>query len=139
MPVDENQPDEVGSEPIAAELPKSHRALSRLKRELTDDELGSSGVQKMLLELLQRAEDDNADLTPFREKYHLTDKQNGVLNEKLKSRTAADVVSMGSLAVGAAALGYAPSVWASQPTGWIALAFGILLTLVGIAARVARQ
>jgi hypothetical protein len=139
VPVDENQPDEVGSEPIAGELPKSHRALSRLKRELTDDELGSPGVQKMLLDFLERAEEDNVDLKPFREKYYQTDKQNGVLQEKLRFRTAADIVSMGSLAVGAAALGYAPSVWASQPSGWIALAFGILLTLVGILARVVRQ
>jgi hypothetical protein len=87
----------------------------------------------------KRAEADNVDLKPFREKYYQTDKQNGVLQEKLRFRTAADVVSMGSLAIGAAALGYAPSLWASQPSGWIALLFGVVLTLVGIYARVVRQ
>jgi hypothetical protein len=138
MPIDENQPDEVGSEPIAAELPKSPRALSRLKRELSDEELGSPGAQKMLLELLARAEADVVDLKPFREKYYQADKQNGVLQEKLRFRTASDIVSMGSLALGGVALGYAPSVW-SQPIGGIALAFGIVLMLVGIAARVVRQ
>jgi hypothetical protein len=138
MQTEENQPDELGSQPVAAESPKTRRALSRVKRELTDAELGSTGVQKMLLESLAVAEEENSDLRSFRNKYYQADKQNGVLQEKLISRTAAEIVSLGCLAVGGAALGYAPSAWASQPNGWIALAFGSILTVAGIVARVVR-
>jgi len=31
--------------------------------------------------------------------------------------------------------GYAPSVWVSQPTGWIAIAFGVVIIIGGIAAK----
>jgi hypothetical protein len=140
MPIEDTQPDEAGSKPITAEdVPKSRRALSRLKRELSDDDLASPGVQKLLLDSLERIEEENAGLKSLREKYHQADKQNGVLEEKLKTSTSVEIVSMGSLAVGAAALGYAPSAWASQPTGWIALSFGVVLTAFGIAAKVVRR
>lgn len=90
MPIEDVQPDEAGSKPIIAEdAPKSRSALSRLKRELSDEELKEPGVQKMLLDSLFRAEEDNARLMSLRDKYHEADKQNCVLNEKMKRTTAA--------------------------------------------------
>jgi len=140
MPTVDTQPDEAGSKPIVAEeAPKSHSALSRLQRELTDDELTSPGARKLLLDRLERAEEENAGLRSFRDKYYEADKRNGVLDEKLKTNTAAEIVSLGSLAVGAAAMGYSPAVWNSQPTGLICLLFGALLTAVGIWAKVIRR
>lgn len=140
MQTDDTQPNETGSKPtvVPEDVPKARRALSRLKRELSDDDLGSPGVQKMLLDYLERAEDENESLKSFREKFHQVDKRNDVLQEKLKTNTAAEVVSTGCIAIGAAAIVYAPVAWSSQPTGWIALAFGIILTGVGIVAKVIR-
>jgi hypothetical protein len=141
MPPSDVQPDEVGSKPITTEdAPKSHRAFSRLKRELSDDELSSPGVQKLLLDYLAQAEDENATLKPFRDKYYDADKRNGVLEEKLKAEVAAEVLSTGTIAIGAAALVYGPSVWSTQPTtGTIAVSFGAVLTAVGIFAKVIRR
>jgi hypothetical protein len=135
------QPDEAGSKPIPVEeTAKSHRAFSRLKRELSDEELSSPGVQKLLLDYLAQADNEIAALKAFREQFHEADKRNGVLEEKLKINSAAEVISMGSLAVGAAALGYAPSLWSSTThSGPIALAFGIVLIIVGILAKVIRR
>ena len=140
MPPDKNtQPDEAGSKPIAPEeASKARRALSSLKRELSDDDLSSPGVQKLLLDYLERAEEENAKLKVFQEKYHQADKRNDVLEQKLKTNTAVEIVSTGCLAIGAAAIVYAPVVWATQPTGYIALSFGIILTGVGIGAKVFR-
>src|ERR1700690_4227555 len=117
------QPDEAGSKPITGEeTPKSHRAFSRLKRELSDEELGSPGFQKLLLDYLAQADDENAALKSYRDRFHEADKRNGVLEKKLKTDTAAEVISMGSLAVGAAALGYAPSLWSTSHAGQFVLA-----------------
>jgi hypothetical protein len=58
-----------------------------------------------------------------------------VLKEKQKRNISTEIVSGSCLAVGAAALGYAPAVWALQPSGGIALAFGIVLTLGGIISK----
>jgi len=138
MPIDEVQPDEAGAKPVSSQEPKTRRALSRLKRELTDEELSSPGVQKLLLDSFERAEEENAALEPFRDKYYESDKQKCILGEKLKTHVGLELVSTGCVAVGAAALVYAPIAWAHQPDGEIALGFGIVMTIVGVVAKVVR-
>jgi hypothetical protein len=138
MPIDDIQPDEVGAKPVSTQELKSRRALSRLKRELTDEELSSSGVQKLLLDLLERTEEENSALKSFRDGYYESDKQKEVLEEKLKTRVALELVSTGCVAAGAAAITYAPVAWTNHPNGEIALGLGFVLTIVGVIAKVVR-
>jgi hypothetical protein len=42
------QPDESGAYPVEAQIPKTRKALSRVKRELSEEDLATPGVQKML-------------------------------------------------------------------------------------------
>jgi hypothetical protein len=135
---DEIQPDEIGAQPVQLQEPKSRRAFSRLKLELTDEELSSPGVPKMLVDLLTQAEQENSDLRPYREKYYEADKQRATLQERLKTRVAIEVVSLGTLAIGGLALGYVHDAWTSQPDGYIALVVGVVLIIVGIGAKVIR-
>lgn len=135
----ETQPDEAGAEPVLQREPKVRRALASVKRELTDEELASPGVQKLLLDMLQRAEEENAALKPFRDKYYEADKQKGILEEKLKLHVAFEVISTAGIAVGAAAIVFAPFAWAHEPDGAIALGFGIVCTIGGIVAKVIRS
>ena len=93
----------------------------------------------MLLDYLAQADDENATLRSYRDRFHEADKRNGVLEEKLKINTAAEVISMGSLAVGAVALGYAPSLSSVPHGGQFAVAFGAVLIGVGILAKVIRR
>ena len=130
------QPDESGSKPVTAEeAPKTHRAFSRLKRELSDEELNSPGVQKLLLDYLAQADDEITTLKSFRDKFYEADKRNGVLEEKWRVHIAAEVLSTGMIAVGAAAIVYG----SGQPSSEIALVFGGVLTVVGIAAKVIQR
>jgi hypothetical protein len=135
MPTNELQPDDAGATPIAARPNKAGRALASLKRELTDEELTSPGAQKMLLEELSRLSDENVALQAFRDKFHNSDKQLAVVTEKAKHNLALEIVASSCLAIGAAALGYAPKVWSSQPSGWIALVFGAVLIVGGLVAK----
>lgn len=140
MPPSDAQPDEVGSKPIESEeAPKAHRAFSRLKRELSDDDLNAPGVQKMLLESLAQAEEETTALKSFRDKYYEADKRNAVLEEKRNVDVAAEVLSTGTIAIGAAALVYGACDWSHQPNAEIAVALGAVLTLVGILAKVIRR
>jgi hypothetical protein len=136
MLADEVQPSEAGAQPVPLQEPKVRRVLSRLKRELTDDELSSTGVQKMLLDSLERAEEEVAELRAYRDKYYEADKRNGVLQERFKTKIAMEVISTGTIAVGAAAFVYAPEAWKSPPNGWIAVAIGIVTTVAGTIAKV---
>jgi hypothetical protein len=140
MPPSDVQPDEVGSKPIESEeAPKSHRAFSRVKRELSDEDLAAPGVQKLLLESLAQGEEEIAALKSFRDKYYEASKNNAVLEENRKVHIAAEILSTGTIAIGAAALVYGASEWSHQPDGALAVAFGAVLTLVGILAKVIRQ
>lgn len=131
----ETQPEETGAVAAQASIVKSHRALSGLKRELTNEELSSSGTQKMLLEELERLTEESNNLSSYRDAYHTADKELAVLKEKQRRNISAEIVSGACLTIGAASLGYAPAVWAAQPSGWILLTFGIVLTFGGIAAK----
>ena len=136
----EVQPDDSGSKPVTAEeAPKTHRAFSRLKRELGEEDLASPGVQKLLLDYVAQSDEEVATLKSFRDKYYEADKRNAVLMEKGKVHRVSEVISTGNVALGAVALVYAPSFWDKQPTAGIALAIGIGLTTIGIVAKVIQR
>lgn len=132
------QPEDTGAVAATAPTGKTRRALSTLKRELTDDELASTGTQKMLLEELERLSEDNLRLDSFRSLYYEADKDVAVLKEKQKKNIAFEIISGACLSIGAAALGYAPYLWNHPPSGLILIAFGIILTIGGVIAKAIR-
>ena len=138
MIISQPQPDERGAQPVEALLPKTRKALSRVNRELSEEDLATPGVQKMLIEELERAEEENNELRTFREKFYVADKELAVSKQRMKGWSSMEIISTGCIAVGAAALVYVPEAWKSQPNGWIALVFGAVLTVVGIVAKAVR-
>lgn len=75
----------------------------------------------------------------FQEMFHQADKQQAILTEKLKPHSGFEVMAGGCLAVGGAALGYAPSIWsAQQNTSILLLIFGAIVLLAGLAAKALR-
>lgn len=136
----EAQPDEAGAKLIQAdETSKSRPALAGLTRGLSDEDLKSPGAQKLLLDSLVRVEEENAALRRFQEKFHESDKNNAVLEERLKTRIAFEIISTGTLAIGSAALGYARSLTSTPTGGYWALGFGLFLVSIGIWAKVIRR
>ncbi|OHX34409.1 hypothetical protein BJL95_17220 [Methylomonas sp. LWB] len=118
---------------------KGRRALRNIRRELSDDELSSPAVQRMLIDDLERLEKEKFELSEFRGKFYDADKKSAILEEKIKSSTSQEVIFSVCLTVGSASLGYAPSVWTTQPTGYISIAFGIILIIGGIASKVVKR
>jgi hypothetical protein len=135
----EQETEEIGAAPVTPPSRKSRQSFSRVKRELSDEELSSPAVQKLLIEEIERLESDNDALSVYREKFYESDKKKAILEEKLQKNIANDIIFGACLTVGSAALGYAPSLWASQPSGQIALIFGVVLILGGIASRFIKQ
>ena len=133
----DTQPDDIGAQPIPSEPPKKGRALSRLKRELTDEEMASSGTQKMILDSIEQLQQEVEELKGFRDKYYEADKKIGILQEKAKTKIALEVLSTGSIAVGGGALAFSRTVWADpNGLGMMLAIFGAVMTGVGIAAKV---
>ena len=127
----------TGAEPT--KLKFRRKALSTLRRELSDKELLSPAVQKLLLDEIDRLEGENTELAGYRSRFHEADKQSAILAQKHRVSISQEVISMSCITVGGAALGYAPSIWSVQPTGALSLAFGVVLVLGGIVAKVVKS
>jgi len=60
-------PEEPG-EDVSVSKSKGRRAFRNLRRELTDDELASAAVQRMLIDDIERLEVDNGELGEYQDK-----------------------------------------------------------------------
>ena len=127
----------VGQEP--AQESKGRPSFSRLLRPLTEDEMTASGVQKLLVAEIDRLEEENRGLKEISREFGDSQRRIGVLEEKLKSHTALDVISGGCITVGGVALGAIPALSSVQPYGLVAAGVGIVLIAVGIGSQVVKR
>lgn len=114
---------------------KGRRSFAKMRRELTDDELASPGVQKLMMDELDRLEDEKLELTGIRDKYQEASVRCAVLTEKLKPRIASDIFFGGFMTIGAAMLGLAAAVWSNILAGVCMIVFGCILIIAGIASK----
>jgi hypothetical protein len=114
-------------------------ALRELRRELSDDDLKSPGTQKMLLDELGRADAECESLRSFVPLYHEADKHAAVLEERLRTHTALEVMFGVGVGIGGALIGVAPSIWDSQPQGYLALGLGTVLLVGAAVGRVVKR
>ena len=119
---------------------KGRRAFSKLRRELSDEELASPAVQRLLLDEIERLEKENNIMSGYQDSYYEADKSSAVLKEKLKTNIAHDIIFGVCLCVGAVLIGFAPSLWApDKPHGWNVVAIGSVLIIGGIASKVVKR
>ena len=119
--------------------PKSRQSLSKLRRELSEEELSSPAAHRLLIEELERLDRLNAELHGYRTRFHTADKRVAVLEEKIKKSLAGEIVFGVTIAMGSAALGVAPFGWSHQPAGWLLLIFAGVLIIGGIVSRVVQR
>lgn len=87
------------------------KPLSGLNRQLTEEDLKSPGVRKLLLGQLDEYESCKSRLEITITNFHSKDKETAVLTEKLKSFVCFDWIYTSLLTVGSILIGY----YASQP------------------------
>jgi hypothetical protein len=125
----------------AATLPPSGRrpAFREIKRQLSEEDLSSPGVQKLLLDDLERAETECEILQGYIERYHEADKRSAVFEERIRSVTAIDIMFGVGVGLGGTIMGLSPTFWADQPKGLIVLIIGGLLVVGASIARVVKR
>ena len=134
----EQAPEDIPSIGIGASVgPKRRRSLSKSRRELTEAELGQSGVRLMLLDEVDRLDAEVSRLLEFQEKYYAADKMAGLLTEKHRHDIAVDVAYGVCVSFGVGFVMLA----ATLPKGptWPIIAAGIVLTMCGIAVKVIKR
>lgn len=140
----EDNDQELAPEDTGGGTPISHskgrRAFNNLRRELTDEELSSPAVQRLLIDDIERLEKENGKLIDYQDLFYKADKKSAVLDEKLKTNVAQEVVFGVCLTVGAAFLGFTPSLWVLDKShGWISLALGFVLIIGGVVSKVVKR
>ena len=131
----------VEGAPTAPASGRPRSAFRDIRTQLTPEELSQTGAQKLIIEDFLRAEAECESLRIYVDRFHETDKQVGVLTQKLKVEKSVEIMSGVGLAVGAAIFGLAPSIWSPQHAflGWAALVAGGLLMAGAIVGKVARR
>jgi hypothetical protein len=110
------------------------KPYSKLRRELTDDELSNPAVQKLLISEIDKLEIKIAQLEDIEKDFHSVDKEKAVLQEKIKTHNSLEILYSFCLSVGSAILGLS-SMFKIAETGWIFLLVGGLLIIGGILSK----
>lgn len=116
-----------------------NQVFQDIKRQLSEEDLSSKGVQKLLLNGLERAESECEILKAYVTRYHDADKQSAILSERIRSVTTIEIMFGIGVGLGGTIMGLAPTFWGDQPKGIIALLIGATLILGASIARVVKR
>ena len=125
--------------PSGPSPPKGPRAFRNISRELTEEDLAnpSPAVQKLLLNEIDRLEIVNEEHKHYMELFHEANRKVAVLEQQSRTALALDTIAFGGcLTVGGSVIGLSHGLWSHQPFGWIVLVSGVVMLLIGIAAKV---
>lgn len=114
-------------------------AFRDLGRRLTNEDLASPGVQRLLLDECDRSQAEIEVLTGYRDRFHDVDKEAAVLREQVRAVTAIEIMFGAGVALGGAIMGLAPLFWENQPRGILVLAVGFLLILGAVIGRIVKK
>jgi hypothetical protein len=134
----DREPDKAESDSLPVVI-KTRQPFARLRRELSEEELGSAAVQRLLLDEVERLERQVIELKSYEDHYHALDKRAAILEQHVKKSLASEIIFGVCLCVGAAAVGYAPAVWNHQPSGYLSIVFGLILIIGGTISRLVQR
>lgn len=115
------------------------QALRNITRQLKDDDLASPGVQRLILDELERAETQCEMLQTYVERFHEADKRAAVLEVAARGEKAIEILFGVGVGLGGTIIGFAPSLWQSGNIGPIALIIGAVLVIGAVVARTVRR
>lgn len=111
------------------------KSLSNLQRELSEDELKSPAVQRILVEDNENLVMEVRELSRFRDRFHSADKSVAVLEERLRGSWTRDACLGG----GALIVGVASSHDLSSPAWWIVGGLGVVLVSLPLLIPLLKQ
>lgn len=119
---------------------------SNIQRSITEEDLKSPALQRVILSEIDKLESKMYNLevslresvsenSLLRDKFHAVDKEKSILDEKLKTNKAQDVLYSFCLTSGSIIIGLAKVVW-DQGIGGIFLALGLFLIIGGLVTKI---
>ena len=124
--------------PANREIVKKRRtAFDRIRRDLSDDELGQTGVQKLLLHQFEEVSERAGDMESFRTRFHEAEKLLAVAESRLQANAWTAILEGLCFTLGGALLGFSKNVNAQGVVEFdpLQLAIGFLLLVGSIIGR----
>jgi hypothetical protein len=125
METQEQLPDDSGAMPVAQQETPKRDALAGVERLLSIADMQHAGVQKMVLDRLDRAEAGVRELERYRDQYYVVKEQLAVTASNLERVLSLDVLQSTMLGVGCMTLGFLPTAWGNWKLTVIAAIAGI--------------
>ena len=135
----EDDVEPESGENVSYHAKQPRKPYSKLATELSDDDLASPGVQKMLLAEISRLESVVHSGEEAKENYHTIDKECAVLKEKSKTFVFSEIIYSLSLTLGAAIIGFTPSLKSDSFPTYIITVIGGLLVVGAVLAKVVKK
>lgn len=110
---------------------------TNIKRELSEEELKSPAVQKLLLNEHDKLEQRIAEIEGYIERFHTSDKLRAILEEKLKTSNAYEILYSFCLTAGSALAGISGIFW--DKNGYLLLIIGFIFILGGIISKIVKK
>lgn len=124
----------------AAPAVKATRSVFRgVRKELSDDELGSPGVIRLIIDDLAHLDEVSASLEYYRDKFHGVDKELAVARQRLRASWASDIIFGAGTTLGGMLVALAQRSSVSPWMNHLLTAIGVFVVLSGVMARVIRQ
>ncbi|MEZ9722030.1 hypothetical protein AB4354_01770 [Vibrio splendidus] len=131
--------DDIEPSTTNATTKPARKEYSKLATELTNDELSSSGVQKMFLAEISRLETLINRIDKFRDKFYDADKKLAVSLEKEKTHKFSEILYSVSLTLGAVLLGFSPSLDSTKNQPLVIGGIGLILVAGAIVAKLVKK
>jgi len=126
----------ANASPPSAPLQGGRIAFRSITRTLSDQELASPGVLKLILEMLETADRERDEFKAYLPLYFDADKRASILAERLDNDRTNEILSGVLLAGGGALIGLAPFFWdPNNLRGEITLAVGAIFIIGAAVAR----
>ena len=124
--------DTVSPTDVKAIPPSGGRfALRNVRKQLTDDELAQTGTQKMLLDMLEEAENEKENYKSYIINFHEADKKCAILGEKLNADKSNEIYFGSGVGLGGAILGLSPFFWDKG------IIYGVICLIIGLGLIIA--
>lgn len=115
---------------------KKVTAYQKLPRDLTEAEVVSPGALKLMLNDIDRLNEEVARLSQYRDDFYSADKEKAILTAQLSTKLSKEVLYSITITLGATLIGFSPEIWdLSTKFGIIDLAFGVVLVIGGLFSK----
>lgn len=126
---------ESGSTKIHTDSSIPSSPYSQIKREISEKDLESPAVQRILLGEVDKLQYRVANLEIVEMQFHTVDKKCAVLEESIKTFKSHEIIYGFCLTVGSAIIGLSSLVW-NAGYGWVPIIIGSLLVIGAVLSKV---